>query len=155
MAKTIKQIADEIGVSKTAVRKKIENLGLSDKLRTSGNQFLVDSKQETLIKSTFLKSQPKTENCKPVTVETESFRLVSDMVDTLKMQLEAKDIQLAEKDKQIADQQESIRELTGALADTANSLKAAQALHAGTMQHQLENPESKKKEGFFSKFFKQ
>lgn len=29
--KTIKQIADELGVSKTAVRNKIENLGLSEK----------------------------------------------------------------------------------------------------------------------------
>ena len=31
--KTIKQIADELGVSKTAVRKKIENLGLQSGLQ--------------------------------------------------------------------------------------------------------------------------
>ena len=37
--KTIKQIADELGVSKTAVRKKIENLGLQSSLRKNGNQF--------------------------------------------------------------------------------------------------------------------
>lgn len=37
--KTIKQIADELGVSKTAVRKKIENLGLSEKVQTNGNRF--------------------------------------------------------------------------------------------------------------------
>ena len=39
--KTIKQIADEIGVSKTAVRKKIANLGLQSSLRKNGNQFAI------------------------------------------------------------------------------------------------------------------
>lgn len=163
--KTIKQIADELGVSKTAVRKKIENLGVSDKLQTNGNQFLIDNKLESFIKSAFLKSQPKTENCKPVSVETESFRLVSDMVDTLKAQLEAKDKQLAEKDKQLASQQESIKALTEAMADTANSLKAAQLLHAGTIQQQIEQKETiqsediktpeEVKKGFFSWFKKE
>ena len=37
MARTIKQIADEIGVSKTAIRKKIANLGLQSSLRKIGN----------------------------------------------------------------------------------------------------------------------
>jgi predicted transcriptional regulator len=172
--KTIKQIADELGVSKTAVRKKIENLGLSDKLQTNGNQFIIDNRQETLIKSAFLKSEPKTENCKPVSGESETFRLVFDMVCTLKEQLEAKDKQLAEKDKQLADQQQSIKALTEALADTATSLKAAQLLHAGTTQKEflVDNtnfsPEENKKnesaspeqlvlepekKGFFKKFF--
>jgi biotin operon repressor len=39
MGKTIKQIADEIGVSKTAVMKQIANLGLQTSLRKNGNQF--------------------------------------------------------------------------------------------------------------------
>ena len=54
-------------------------------------------------------------------------QLVSDLVSTLKEQLQ-------EKDKQIQQQQQSIKELTVALENTTNSLKAAQALHAGTMQ---------------------
>ena len=37
--KTIRQIADEIGVSKTAVNKQIANLGLRSGLRKNGNQF--------------------------------------------------------------------------------------------------------------------
>lgn len=40
--KAIKQIADELGVSKTAVRKKIENLGLRSILQKNGNQFAID-----------------------------------------------------------------------------------------------------------------
>ena len=36
MAKTIKEIADELGVSKTAVSKQIANLGLQSSLRKNG-----------------------------------------------------------------------------------------------------------------------
>ena len=62
MAKTIKQIADELGVSKTAVRKKIENLGLQSSLRKNGNQFAIEKEQEEIIKSTFSQNQTKTKN---------------------------------------------------------------------------------------------
>lgn len=57
-------------------------------------------------------------------------RLVSDVVSTLQEQLR-------EKDRQIQQQQQSIKELTAALENTTASLKAAQALHAGTMQQNL------------------
>jgi DNA-binding NarL/FixJ family response regulator len=40
--KTIKEIAEELGVSKTAVRKQIANLGLQTSLRKIGNQFAID-----------------------------------------------------------------------------------------------------------------
>ena len=128
--KTIKQIADEIGVSKTAVRKKIGNLGLQSSLRKNGNQFAIDEEQESLIKSEFLQNETQTKIANQVCEKLESLQLVSDLVSTLKEQLQ-------EKDKQIQQQQQSIKELTAALENTTNSLKAAQALHAGTMQQQL------------------
>ena len=55
--KTIRQIADEIGVSKTAVSKQIANLGLRSGLRKNGNQFAIDEHQEALIKQAFLKNR--------------------------------------------------------------------------------------------------
>ena len=55
--KTIRQIADEIGVSKTAVNKQIANLGLRSGLRKNGNQFAIDEHQEALIKELFLKNR--------------------------------------------------------------------------------------------------
>ena len=39
MAKTIKEIADELGVSKTAVSKQIANLGLRSSLRKNGTSL--------------------------------------------------------------------------------------------------------------------
>ena len=41
MAKTIKEIADELGVSKTAVSKQIANLGLRSSLRYKIYRFAI------------------------------------------------------------------------------------------------------------------
>lgn len=118
--KTIKQIADEMGVSKTAVRKKIENLELSDKLQTNGNQFAIDERQERLIKSAFSKKKPKTENANEVSEKSETLRLLSSMVSTLTEQLQ-------EKDKQI-------ERLQTELENAQKSVDQAQQLHAMTKQ---------------------
>ena len=64
MGKTIKQIADELGVSKTSVRKKIDNLGLRSSLQSNGNQFSINEEQEELIKTAFKGNKPQT-NRKP------------------------------------------------------------------------------------------
>lgn len=64
--KTIKEIAEELGVSKTAVRKQIANLGLQTSLRKIGNQFAIEKKQETLIKSAFSQKQTQTKNANQV-----------------------------------------------------------------------------------------
>lgn len=62
--KTIKEIAEELGVSKTAVRKQIANLELQTSLRKIGNQFAIEKEQEALIKSAFFQKQSRT-NRKP------------------------------------------------------------------------------------------
>ena len=65
MAKTIKEIADELGVSKTAVSKQIANLGLRSSLRKNGNQFAIENQQEKLIKMAFQKNRLAMSNRKP------------------------------------------------------------------------------------------
>jgi len=63
MAKTIKEIADELGVSKTAVSKQIANLGLRSSLRKNGNQFAIENQQEKLIKMAFQKKRQQEIKC--------------------------------------------------------------------------------------------
>lgn len=118
--KTIKQIADELGVSKTAVRKKIENLGLSEKVKTNGNRIEVDEGQEKLIKSAFSQKETKTANANEVSEKSETLRLLSSMVSTLTEQLQ-------EKDKQI-------ERLQMELENAQKSVDQAQQLHAMTEQ---------------------
>lgn len=64
MAKTIKQIADELGISKQAVFKRIDNLGLRSKLTKIDNQLMVEKEQENMIKSAFSEKQPSTKTQK-------------------------------------------------------------------------------------------
>ena len=66
MAKTIKEIADELGVSKTAVSKQIANLGLRSSLRKNGNQFAIENQQEKWMKVWLAMSNRKP-NRKPQT----------------------------------------------------------------------------------------
>ena len=129
--KTIRQIADEIGVSKTAVNKQIANLGLRSGLRKNGNQFAIDEHQETLIKQAFSeKSQTEIENQSQTKTQTENHE-VGDLVCVLQATIDTLQGQLEVKDRQIA-------KLTEALVAAQQTAAAAQALHAGTMKQQLQ-----------------
>ena len=149
--KTIRQIADEIGVSKTAVNKQIANLGLRSGLRKNGNQFAIDEHQEALIKEAFSeKSQTEIEN----QTQTENHE-VSDLVCVLQATIDTLQGQLEVKDRQI-------EKLTEALVAAQQTAAAAQALHEGTIQQQLltgeagadqQGQEPEQKRGWFSKLF--
>ena len=132
--KTIRQIADEIGVSKTAVSKQIENLGLRSSLRKNGNQFAIDEHQEALIKQAFFeKTQTEIENQSQTKTQTEN-REVGDLVCVLQATIDTLQGQLEVKDRQIEQQAQTITRLTDALAAAQQTAAAAQALHAGTIQ---------------------
>ena len=147
--KTIRQIADEIGVSKTAVNKQIANLGLRSGLRKNGNQFAIDEHQEALIKQAFSeKSQTEIED----QTQTENHE-VSDLVCVLQATIDTLQGQLEVKDRQI-------EKLTEALVAAQQTAAAAQALHAGTIQQQLitgeagvDQQEPEQKKSWFSKIF--
>ena len=147
--KTIRQIADEIGVSKKAVNKQIANLGLRSGLRKNGNQFAIDEHQEALIKQAFSeKSQTEIEN----QTQTENHE-VSDLVCVLQATIDTLQGQLEVKDRQI-------EKLTEALVAAQQTAAAAQALHAGTIQQQLitgeagvDQQEPEQKKSWFSKIF--
>ena len=153
--KTIRQIADEIGVSKTAVNKQIANLGLRSGLRKNGNQFAIDEHQEALIKQAFSeKSQTEIENQTQTKTQTENHE-VSDLVCVLQATIDTLQGQLEVKDRQI-------EKLTEALVAAQQTAAAAQALHAGTIQQQLlteeagadqQGQEPEQKRGWFSKLF--
>ena len=137
MAKTIKEIADELGVSKTAVSKQIANLGLRSSLRKNGNQFAIDEHQEALIKQAFSeKSQTEIENQTQTKPQPENHE-VSDLVCVLQATIDTLQGQLEVKDRQIEQQAQTITRLTDALAAAQQTAVAAQALHAGTIQQQL------------------
>lgn len=141
MMKTIKQIADEIGVSKQAVFYRIKKPPLSDSLQPfitiDEGVVKVSLDGETFIKQAFRfdRKEPASHVKEPLT-ET--------LIDMLKLELEAKNRQIEAKDVHISEQQSIIKDLTSIISTKDNqileltqSLNAAQALHAGTIQKQL------------------
>jgi len=153
--KTIKQIAEEIGVSKQAIRNQIAKLGLQNSLRKTANQFAIDEQQEALIIEAFSKKlQNESANTLQSGLTTalqSSLCFVEQENEFLRRQLEEKDEQLKAKDGQL-------ESLTSALEHTTASLHAAQALHAGTLQKQIADgepsTETAKKKGFLGLFRK-
>lgn len=131
--KTIKQIADELGVSKQAVRNQIAKLSLQSSLRKNGNQFAIDEQQESAILQAFGK-KPEIESQTTLQSETVSallstLRIMEHEIEFLRGQLEAKDEQIA------------------FLQQNASN---SQALHAGTIKHQLlPEAQTEKRRGFF------
>ena len=152
MAKTIKEIADELGVSKTAVSKQIANLGLRSSLRKNGNQFAIENQQEKLIKMAFRKNkqreiagenlvsdeQSQTTNANQSQTENHE---VCDLVCVLQTTVDTLQEQLAVKDVQIRELNARLAECSTALLAAQETARAAQALHAGTIQQQLSDGE--------------
>lgn len=103
MAKTIKQIADEIGVSKQAVRDKIAKLGLHETLQRNANQICINEQQENLIKSAFLEKQMQSQTAK---IDCDYIAQMQSEIEFLKEQIYVKDRQLEQAQKMIDQQQQ-------------------------------------------------
>lgn len=157
---TIKQLADELGVSKPTISKAMSDLSI--KAEQIGNKYILNETQISQIKSKITqkteseienesqKTQEKSQNSEEI-ANNQTFRFLQSQLDILAKQLEEKDKQISEKDRQIAEKDIQISEkdkqlaakdvqLTNAyssLETTTAALTAAQALHAGTIQERL------------------
>ncbi len=110
MSKTIKQVADELGVSKTTIRKQIIQLNLQSDLQKVGNRFMIDESQEALLIKWFSK---KSQNENTNHLENQ----ISDLVFTLQVTIETLNGQLEMKDRQIEELLKTIDNLSNALKD--------------------------------------
>ena len=109
--KTIKELAEELGVSKTAINKKVSDKNRKLWFAKNGNKFVINETGQKAIKSMFLVDnanlnrklvgeKSKTKNHKN-TNQVSELKLLS----FLEKQLNRKDIQLQEKDNQIKQMQ--------------------------------------------------
>jgi len=135
--KTIKEIADDLGVSKQAVRNKIAKLGLQTKLQTNGNTFAINKQQENAIKKAFFENELQTKNA----------NLTGNLpqTDTATLQL----INMLQKELEIKNRQ--IDELNQRLAEAHDMAKKAQQLHGADKVKELTDG---KKPGLISRFFR-
>ena len=173
--KTIRQIADEIGVSKQAVFKKIKREPLSTSLQgltaTVDGRLMVEVDGEKLIRQAVSEIAPSTTDNQltgavdglvdaPSPKNAEKTAEADGVISVLQATIDTLQGQLEVKDRQIEQQAQTITRLTDALAAAQQIAAAAQALHAGTIQQQLitgeagtDQQEPEQKKSWFSKIF--
>ena len=109
--KTIKELAEELGVSKTAINKKVSDDNRKLWFSKIGNKFVINETGQKAIKSMFFNEnensnqqlvgeKTKTENHKNANQVPEL-----EVLSLLEQQLNQKDMQLQEKDEQIKQMQ--------------------------------------------------
>lgn len=162
VAKTIKEIADELGVDKQKVYRYIKknhiNEVLHEALQKNGvKQY--DEAAETLIKQGFSKESASSEALHEVHqkhINETVFDTISDaVIDMLRKELEIKNEQIRELNDRLA-------ESNAALIAAQQTAQAAQALHAGTIQQQITSGadpsngsvDEPKKYGWLSRLFR-
>ena len=136
---TVKDLAEQVVVSKQAIIDKIKKLGLQDNLTRKGNRFVISESQTNLILSAF---QGKQQVQSTRNNANQNNDLLYELVKTLQQQLD-------EKDKQI-------ERLTALNENLLKISEQSQQLHAGTIQTQLltEQTEPQKKQGFWARLFR-
>lgn len=154
MAKTIKQIADEIGVSKQTVYKRYKGklyTVCAPYAHTEQGVLYIEEQGETLIKQDFLQKEcsigahtyAHTERSNGAVLEQSEN---AGVVAVLQTTIDTLQGQLAIKDKQIEALNARLSEVSSALVAAQQTAQAAQALHAGTIQQQLTSGEDQREE---------
>lgn len=135
MSKTIKQLAEELNVSKTAIRKRFNDEFRANYVQTTDNGMILISENgckliaETIQTNAIQFPQP---------AETPVSGEIQPLLTLLQEQITIKDEQLNRKDNQISELQNQISELTAAIKTQAENIQTQQALTAGTIQLKLE-----------------
>ena len=147
--KTIRQIADEIGVSKQAVYKRYKgklHTVCAPYAHTEQGVLYLSEQAETLIKQDFLKDDRSNGAHTDTHTDTHTERSIgavpeqsqeAGVVAVLQATIDTLQGQLEVKDRQIEQQAQTITRLTDALAAAQQTAAAAQALHAGTIQQTM------------------
>lgn len=135
--KTIKEIAEELGVNKQKVYRYIKRHCISEAHQCNGVMYYDDA-AESQIKSGLFENTASR--------EVHHDAVTDALVEALRGELKVKNEQIQELNDRLA-------ETTAALVTAQQTAQAAQALHAGTIRKQLAGGEEDSP-GFFSRIFK-
>lgn len=168
--KTIRQIADEIGVSKQAVYKRYKgklHTVCAPYAHTEQGVLYLSEQAETLIKQDFLKDDRSngahTDRSNGAHTER-SIGAVPEqsqeagVVAVLQATIDMLQGQLAVKDRQIEELNARLAEVSSALLAAQQTAATAQALHAGTIKQQLSDgsgaDQEERKQSWISRLFR-
>lgn len=166
--KTIRQIADEIGVSKQTVYKRFKGklyTVCAPYAHTEQGVLYIEEQGETLIKQDFLREERSigahtdthTEHSIGAPLEHSEY---DKLITVLQATIDTLQGQLAVKDKQIEELNARLAESGTALVAAQQTAQAAQALHAGTIKNlsesvadNVDDVKERKKRNWLSRIF--
>lgn len=133
--KTLKEIADSLGVSKQRVYRYVKKNHISEAHHEDGVMWFDDVAENTILKH-FSDNATSSDVHQCASNDT----ALDTVIDMLKKELDIKN--------------EQIRELNERLAESNTALLSAQALHAGNIQKQLTDGSAKEHKSFFARLFR-
>ena len=140
MAKTIKEIAAECKVSEQAIRGWCRRNHVAKDAKGS---FAISESQKRKLYLHYL-GVARNEVAKPAKASCETCETSETvLISMLQKELDRKDAQLSAKDVQIRELNARLAECSTALLAAQETARAAQALHAGTIQQQLSDGEDR------------
>lgn len=140
MAKTIKEIAAECKVSEQAIRGWCRRNHVAKDAKGS---FAISESQKRKLYLHYL-GVARNEVAKPAKASCETCETSETvLISMLQKELDRKDAQLSAKDEQIRELNVRLSECSAALLAAQETARAAQALHAGTIQQQLSDGEDR------------
>jgi len=153
---TVRQLADELQISKVSINNRIDKLNLRDQLIKSGNRHLIPADTAELIKESF-RTNRKTEPPQPDT-QTTVIEILSEQLKQKDAQIQSLMNQLELLQSQNSDLLKMQRESHYLLAKSMGIDEEQEPVNADTVTDPDENePQTaettSKKKGFWSRFF--
>ena len=152
--KTIKQIADELGISKQAVAKRMSKLPPNLVVTNSRGAKLVTPEGEAILLDMTTNRSQKAGGIRQPTNHLLEVLHLQHKIETLELEKELREKSFSEQleilNRELERKNAIIDEQLVTLRDLTAAMSREQALHAGTMQQQLTDGSKK---GIFSRIF--
>lgn len=155
---TIKDLAEEIGVSKVAINKKVEHLGIKDQLTKAGNRYLLSDEQADRIRCAFeyRKDKPTSDQGDQgdTQQDTPTNEAMLKVIETLTAQLAEKDKQISRLHDLLLEKERSTQQNNFLLADKGGATNAqeVETVSIRTTTDQ-DRPTQEGHKSFFKRFF--
>ena len=136
---TIKELSEELGVSKVGITKWLERNDLKDQLEKVGNKYMIPAEVENAIRAKFAHRENKPDKTMNGSSETEN-TVTEEIIALLRDQLEAKDREIDRLHTQVENLQALNADMTKAIREI-NTLQAMQITDGSerTTSEQREN----------------
>ena len=146
---TIKELAEELSVSKPAINNKLVELDLKDRLIKQGNKYVIPGEVADQVRQAFTKQKPKPAETESTPGDDVLYQALKEQIEQLTETIRILNNQLEEKDKQIERAQTITFQLTA-----GNPGNSERNLHEVETVTVTEKTDSDQRRGIFSKLFR-